>query len=178
MTKTFPGTQLLVAFLLVLLLVPSSLHAQAATPALFGVQEIVVQPPRFDDAKASAGCSLNRNALAAAIDKQLQLEHVPVTPAARALPPRMDVARIELIPAVTTLNNDGLDCTSWVSLTAQFAHTIVIPPVSAPRNLMVVYWRQGTLAASPQSSHATVVGDMLEKMATAFAAQYIADQKK
>jgi len=141
-----------------------------------GVQEVVVQYVRFLDPQKADKCGLQREPLTNAIVKMLTDSNAPAIPTSAAKPPLMGVARIELVPEISTLSNDGLDCTSWVSLSAQTQSNVRIAPIDVLRNVKVVYWQQGLLLATAQSTHASQVRDSLNIMAQQFARQYRLDQ--
>jgi len=161
--------------LAVLMALPSSANAQAA-PSMFGVQEIVVQYAHFTNPKDADACGLVREDLAAVLNKSLQIDSIPATAASEAKPQMLGVARIELVPEIAPVNSQSLDCTSWISLTAQSQGGLHIPPIETPRSVTVVYWHQGLMVSSGQSTHAHAVEEALERMAHAFAKQYRIDQ--
>jgi len=155
---------------------PSNLYAQASAPGMFDVKEVVIQYARFANPKASDVCGLTREGVNTLLIKTLADGLVPAISVADAKPPMMGVARIEIVPEISTISNQGLDCTSWVSLTAQSQNNVRIPPIDAMRNVTVVYWRKGTLTMTDQSLHSGTVADLLQKMATDFAQRYLLDQ--
>lgn len=152
------------------------LYAQSAGPAMLDVKEVLIQSPRFGDTKAADQCGLTREELTGLLEKTLKDNDVPAFSVAEAKPPMLDRARIELMPEIATLNSGGLDCTSWVSLTAQGRASVVIPPVAVARTVTVTYWHDGILLDSDQTTHQRLVGEALEKLARAFAQQYRLDQ--
>jgi len=164
------------AALAALLLTPGFAHAQGSAPAMFGVKEVLIQYARFSNPKTADACSLSREDLARAIDKVLTENNIPALTATDAKPPMMGAARIELIPELSTINNGSLDCTSWVSLTAETRNNLRIPPVDTPRSVTVTYWHQGAIIASEHSGHEGLAEDILKKMALQFAQQYRLDQ--
>jgi hypothetical protein len=157
-------------------LVPSLAHAQGAAPSMYNIKEIIVQYAHFSDPKSADACGLVREDIAALLDKALHGDSVPAIPVASANPPMIGSARIELVPEIASMGDQGLDCTSWVSLTAQSQSNVRIAPVDTPRSVTVVYWHQGTMVASGQPVHEHAVGEVLEKMAHKFAQQYRIDQ--
>jgi hypothetical protein len=176
-TEIFSKSQILSPFvLLAFLLLPTAVHAQGAAPGMSDVQEVVVQYVHFTTPKAADICGLERETLTNTINKTLTDNAVPAFSVANAKPPMMGVARIELVPEISTISNQSLDCTSWVSLTAQTQSNVRIPPVEVLRNVKIVYWQQGILVPSSQSTHVDQVNDFLTKMAQQFAQQYRMDQ--
>lgn len=163
-------------FSLLLLFLPSSAYAQGAAPAMTGVQEVIVQYTHFAIPKNSGLCGLEREAIAETLNKSMTFNMVPAFPVASAKPPMMGTARIELVPEIHTVATQTLDCTSWVSLTAQTQSNVHIAPVDVLRNVKIVYWQQGALVSSSQSMHAGQVAELLTKMAQQFAQQYRMDQ--
>jgi hypothetical protein len=164
------------AFAFVTILTPMQAHAQSAAPALFDVKDIVLQGTRFGDPKVADSCGLVREDLGKIILKVLQDNSLPAENAADAKPAMIDQARIDLRPEVFSFNNGGLDCVSWVSLTADSQNNLRVPPVDATRSVSVTYWRQGLLLTSGQSVHARVVGEALQKLAIQFAQKFRLDQ--
>jgi hypothetical protein len=161
---------------LCLCLAPSGAHAQGAAPDLFGVREVLVDYARFDDAKASGSCGLYREHIAEVLARSLKGSRVPWFSPADAKPQALGIARISLVPEISSFEGDNLDCVSWISLTAESRTSAVIPPVGTLRSVNVVYWQQHTRVSSSQSIHAQKIDDILEKLAAQFAQQYGLDQ--
>jgi hypothetical protein len=161
---------------LCLCLVPSAAYAQGAAPALFGVREIVIDPASFADTKSADNCNLTREKIANALVFAFKNANLPVTLAADAKPLSLGVARINLVPEISTYADENLDCVSWVSLSARNKVNAVIPPVSTLRTVSVVYWRQDVRVISGVSTHDQRLTDTLQKMAAQFAQQYNIDQ--
>ena len=159
-----------------LALVPLHAHAQGAAPAMFGVEDIIIQFPHFGNDKTADACGLDAQTISDAIEQTLQERKVPVMAVATAKPSMVGVARINLLSDVFSFNNQGLDCTSWISLTAESHNSVRIPPVDTIRNVTVTYWREGTMLSSSQSTHAHLVIDTARKLASHFAQQYKVDQ--
>ncbi len=156
---------------------PSLAHAQGGSaPAMFNVKEVVVQYAHFGDPETADTCGLSREELAAALVKTLKDDNVPAMPAAEANPPMIGNARIELVSDIFSFNSQGLDCTSWVSLTAQSRNSVHIPPVDISRNVTITYWHEGALLSSSQATHQHIISDTLQKLARHFAQQYKLDQ--
>jgi len=158
------------------LTMPALARAQGAAPEMFGVREVVVEYAHFDDAKAAEACGLSREQVATALAYVLKDSGVPAIEAIDARPASLGVARIELIPEISTYANESLDCVTFVSLSAENRVGAVIPPVSTLRSATIVYWRQHARVASGQSVHQQNVSDTLQKMAAQFAQQYKLDQ--
>ena len=72
---------------------------------------------------------------------------------ADAKPPVQGRARINLLADIYSLNSEGLDCTSWVSLTAETRNNVHVPPVDLARNITVLYWQEGSMLGSGQTTH-------------------------
>jgi hypothetical protein len=155
---------------------PSIAYADGAAPDMMGVREVVIDYARFADPKAAESCGLSREQIANVLAKAFVGTNVPFVPVNEAKPPVLGVARIELIPEITSHTNETLDCVSYLSLSAENRVNAVIPPVATLRSVTVVYWRQRTMAASNQSTHVNLVNTVLEKMAAQFAQQYRLDQ--
>jgi hypothetical protein len=159
-----------------LLSLPSFARAQGAAPEMFGVREVILQYTRFVNAKASDTCGLSRDTLEALMLKALSVGGTPVYSVSEAKPPIMGIARIDLVPEVSSYTDENLNCVSWVSLSAESRVNAVVQPVTTLRSITAVYWRQRTMAASSQSTHAQNVGETLRKMAQQFSQQYRLDQ--
>jgi hypothetical protein len=151
-------------------------HAQGVAPEMFGVGEVVVNYAQFDDPRASDACGLTRENIASILAGEFSKSGVPATPVSEARPPIMGVARIQLVPEISSHVDENMDCISWVSLEAQSRANVVILPVTAPRSLTAVYWRQHTKVASGQSIHPQKIAEVLKKMADQFAQAYRVDQ--
>jgi hypothetical protein len=163
-------------FVLGVLAAPSGAPAQGAAPALYGVHDIILHNTHFLYPQAADSCALLADNLAATIDGVMLDLKVPVTLASVAKPPQFGTSRIELMPEVATMNSEGLDCTSWVSLSAQSQTNVKIMPVETLRNVTVIYWHKGVLVNSGQSGHAAIVDGVLKKFAVQFAQDYKAAQ--
>jgi hypothetical protein len=155
---------------------PSLAEAQGSAPALFNVGEIIVQYTHFGDPQAADACGLVREDLANIINKSLIEDGVPAFPVTDAKPAQIGVARIDLVPEIYSFSSNGLDCVSWISLTAKNTATVEVPPVDAPRSVTVIYWQQGLMLSSSQSLHARVVGEAMQKLVKKFAQKYKLDQ--
>ncbi len=108
--------------------------------------------------------------------KKLKEDQLPAFSVIEAPAPKMDLARIDLFPEIVTLQRQGLDCTSWISLTAQSKATVRVPPVETPRHVTINYWRGGLMVSSTQIGHARTVREALIKLAAQFSRQYRSDQ--
>jgi len=155
---------------------PGISYAQGFAPELYGVGEVVLEYPRFEDTEAAGSCHLSRDDVNAALNASFVGSSVPVTPVARAKPLVMGVARIHLIPELSSHSDENLGCVSWISLSAESRTDVIIPPVSAPRSVTIVYWRLHGKAFSNQSVHPQKVAEVLRQMAQRFAQQYKIDQ--
>ena len=149
---------------------------EGAAPALSNVKEMLVQNVRTGGTSAAKGCGVNQEALLAVLIKDLKNYNLPAFSLIEAKPSQMDMARIELLPEVITSNTQGVECTSWVALTAQSLATVRIPPVETPRNIVVTYWRGGILVSSAETSHGQVVADNFDKLARQLSLQFNRDQ--
>lgn len=147
-----------------------------SAPAMLNVKEIILQPLRTGDAEIANSCGVSRKDVGATIIENLSKEKVPVIPISEARPPIVGVARIDLIPEVVTLNTQGGDCTSWLSMVAQTQNTLVIPPVEVPRNVIITYWRSGMIVSSTQTGHGEALNKAVQKLTKLFSKQYKIDQ--
>jgi hypothetical protein len=167
---------LLFSALLCLSFAPTQAVAQGAAPELFGVGEVIINYTKFVDASASDSCGLSREQLANILKSSFAGTTVPAVAVVDAKPQMVGVARIQLIPEITTYVDENLNCASWISLSAESRIKVVIPPVSAPRNVTAVYWRQHNKVVSGQSLHPQKVADVVKKMVEQFSQQYRLDQ--
>jgi hypothetical protein len=163
-------------FFLSLCFLPFQAHAQGAAPELFGVHEIVVEFAKFPQAKASETCGLTREEIAADIMRGFAGSPIPAVSVVDAKPPSLGVARIELVPEISSRSDETLNCTSWISLSAESRANTIISPVTTLRSITAVYWRQHTIATSSEAAHPKTVDDIIQRMAAQFAQQYLADQ--
>ncbi len=166
---------LLIAFLFLPVL-SSAASAQGYAPELYGIGEIIVNYARFDDPKASAGCGLTREDVAAVLASSFEGTGVPAVGVLDAKPPVAGVARIQFLPEIVTQAGENLDCVSWISLSAESRAAVVIPPVDAPRSITAVYWRRHAKVFSSQTLHAQKVKEVLKNMAADFVQRYRIDQ--
>lgn len=153
---------------------PACLSAGSA-PALLGVQEIIVRAERIGDEDAAGSCLSQIGDGADLVLKKLKEDNLPAFSVMDA-PSNTSAARIDLQPEILTLQRQGLDCISWVSLTAQSRETLQVLPVRPTRNVMVTYWRGGLIVSSTRIAHPRAVGEALAKLAQGFSRQYRADQ--
>ena len=147
-----------------MMLAPSLAFAQGAAPSMFGVEEIVVQIPHFGNDKTADQCGLDAEALADVLEEALKQNNVPAVSVAEAKPSLIGVARINLVPDIFSFDSQGLDCTSWVSLSAESHNSVRIPPVDTSRNVTVNYWREGTMLDSSQTTHERTVARSLSQI--------------
>ena len=159
----------------VLLTLPA-VAQQGGTAAMAQVKEVLLQFANFGNTKASGECGLSRESLSDELQRTLKLGSVPFIPINEAKPAMMGVARIDLLPEVITVYNEGLGCTSWVSLAAQSKASVRIPPVELPRSVTISYWRGGQMISSNQTSHPRLVIEAIQKLAKQFSEQYRLDQ--
>ncbi len=164
------------AISLLLVLTPSFAQAQGAAPAMFGVEEVVVQVPHFGNDRSADQCGLDTGPLSDVIEKALQDKTVPAVSVTEAKPSVIGVARVNLVSDIFSFNSQGLDCTSWISLTAESRNSVRIPPVDTSRNVTITYWREGIMLASNQTTHERVVEEAFRKLAANFARQFKLDQ--
>ena len=169
------GKSLIVATLLALLPLCAA-KAEGVATAMFGVKEILVHYPRINNPEAAGFCGLAHVDLLAGMMKSLKTYNIPIFPPLEAMPPQIGVPRIELWPEIYTLNNEGIDCTSWVSMTAHTENNLVIPPINVPRSVVVTYWDKGTMVTSSESQHMRTVSAAIIKLGEEFANRYISDQ--
>ncbi len=162
--------------LLTTFVVPVPAFAQSAAPELFGVREVIVQYVKFSDAKVADACGLTREAIEEDIRKSLSTSTVPFVFVEDAKPPSLGIARISLVPEITSREDDNLGCTSFVSLSAESRANVIVSPVQTLRTETIVYWHQKNMIASSQSTHQKAVDSTMQKMAMLFAEQYKLDQ--
>jgi hypothetical protein len=157
---------------------PVTVRAQNAyAPELYGVNEVVVDEAYFSDPKAAASCNLTKEGISSLLKYAFAGKDVPAIPAAAARPTTANVARIKLIPEIASHVDDNLGCISWVSLSAESRATVIIPPVSAPREETILYWRLNSKVASSLTSHPQKISEALRMLADRFAQQYTHDQR-
>jgi hypothetical protein len=161
---------------LLLCLAPTGSYAQGAAPEMFGVREVVVEYARFDDPTASETCGLSREQVASALAKAFAGSVVPWVGIIDAKPVASGVARIQLIPEISTYADESLDCVSWISLSAESHSRAIISPINTLRNVTALYWRQHTKVSTGQSIHQQKIDEVLQKMAAQFVQQYRLDQ--
>ena len=155
----------------------SSAHAQeSAAQALYGVKEILVRPVHFDDPTAAKTCRLTEEELDSTIMQELKDNGLPVTPEKDAKPTLGEVPRILLVPQIVPYNNQGLDCVTWVALSAETRNHLRVLPIEIPRVVNVIYWRRGEIVASAVSVHGDHVEASLHNMIHQFGQRYTLSQ--
>lgn len=156
---------------------PASAQAQGAAPGMYGVKEIVVQAAQINNPKAAEDCGITRAEINESVLGVLRDANLPAVDVNEAPPSISEVARIYLRPEIALVNNgQGLDCTSWVSLSAESKNNLIIPPVPIPRNVQIMYWHESAITTSTQSAHGLIVSNLARKLAGNFAKQYNASQ--
>jgi hypothetical protein len=155
---------------------PHNARAQSYAPEMYGVGEIIVNYVRFDDPKIANTCGLTREEIASFIAKSFEGTGVPAIAALDANPPRTDVARIQLIPQISSYADNNMNCISWISLSAESHANVVILPVRAPRSITALYWRQQAKVSSGATLHSQTVNEALKNMIVKFIQQYRVDQ--
>lgn len=163
------------AFMVLCALLFSTVSANAqesAAQSLYGVKEILVRPVHFDDAALAKSCRLDGAALDATIMSELKSNALPVVAEAEARPSTVDTARIILVPQIVPFNSQGLDCVTWVALSAESRNHLRVLPVEVPRIINIVYWREGTLITSATSIHDDHVNAALHNMIHRFGQSY------
>lgn len=144
---------------------PYSVYSQeSAVQSLYGVKEILVRSVRFDDMTLAKTCRLTVEDLDATILQELKDNNLPATPEKDARPTMVENPRILLVPQIVPYNNQGLDCVTWVSLSAETKNHLRVLPIEVPRIVNVIYWRSGEIVASAVSVHADHVNVALHKM--------------
>jgi len=159
-------------FLLSLCLLPIQTYAQGAAPELFGVREVIVDYAKFPQSKASEVCGITREEISSDIMHAFAGTNVPAISVIDAKPPSMGIARIELIPEISSRADETLNCTSWISLSAESRANAIISPVTTLRSITAVYWRQHTIATSTEAAHPKTIDDVIQKMVYQFVQQY------
>ncbi len=145
-------------------------------PSLSGVTSILTQVPVVNDAEVASSCGTADPDLINDMVGYLQDRGFPVVRPLDAKPLILGEARVELVPEVVSFNNQGLDCVSWVALTAQSQKTLVILPVAQPRAVTITYWRRGLLVSSNVATHGRVVAETLYSLGKKFGDRYKSDQ--
>jgi hypothetical protein len=148
----------------------------ATAPAMSGVQEVLLQYAKIGNNAKAGACTVTPGEITSALYASLKSYNVPAVSVIDAKPAMIGVARIELIPEIVSLNSQGVDCTSWVSLVAQTQNTLRIQPIETPRSVIVTYWRGGMLVNSNQTTHPHAIKEAFEKLSSQFSQQYKLDQ--
>lgn len=151
-----------------------------AAPAMSGVGEMMLQTPHLGGSSATANtsaCAVGRGEIETSLYKILKNYGLPVVQAMKAMPQRLDVARVNVLPEiVTAASQDTSECSAWVSLTIQTDSTVTVPPIATPRNIIVTYWRGGLLVSGNATANSRAVIDALDKLARQLVQQYKLDQ--
>lgn len=159
------------------LVLPSLAKAQeSAAQGLYGIKEILVRPVHFDDPAAAKTCRLTGEDLDAVILQELKDNKLPATPEKDARPSTAEVPRILLVPQIVPYNSQGLDCITWVALSAETRNHVRVLPIEIPRVVNVIYWRHGEIVASAVSVHGDHVAQSLHSMIREFGQRYMLAQ--
>lgn len=156
---------------------PERAQAQGAAPSLFGIKEIVIMPTQINNPKAAEDCGITRTDILDTLTNVFKSADVPAIDINEAPPSIAEIPRISLRPEIALINNgQGLDCTSWISLSAENKHNLIIPPIAIPKSVQIVYWKEGAITSSTQSAHGQIVYGIVKKLAESFTKQYKASQ--
>lgn len=158
------------------LAVASAASAQGTLPAMSGVTEIILQPARVANREHAEKCGLSDTLIADTLLKLLKADALPVYTLMDRQERDPRIARIDLLPEISTLLLHNVDCVTFVTLSAQSKQPMRIPPIERARNVQTVYWRNGVMFNSTQISHAEITGNALQKLAAQFSRQYRLDQ--
>ena len=145
-------------------------------PSLYGVGEIQVQHTRLANPAVTATCGLSSGEISHIALKSLKNDSLPAFSVINAPAPKEDVARIDLLPTVASIQTTEGTCTSWVAFTAQGRNLVVLPPVSTARSVVVTYWEGGLLVHSKKEQHPQSLVNAIDKLVLQFARQYRLDQ--
>lgn len=162
---------------LALAIVPSCAKAQeSAAQGLYGVKEILVRSVAFDDPQIAKICRLTVDDLNDTILQELKDNGLPAIPEKNARPQMAETPRILLVPQIVPYNNQGLDCVTWVALSAETKNHLRVLPIEIPRVVNVIYWRRGEIVASAVSVHGDHVNASLHNMIHQFGQKYMLAQ--
>ena len=157
-------------------LCPGFAAASGAAPALYGTKEFLIHPVHFANPSISNECGLSSDEFVSLLKTDFLGANIPAVTEAEAKPVAGSQTRVDLVTEIVSIN-EGLDCRSWVSISAQTDNNLAIPPVDILRNVNVVYWHQGSLINSTQAVHQKSLAAALDKMVTALSKQFYADQR-
>ncbi len=172
-------TRTLAAAFCLMCLAPATSTAQpmaGSMPALSGVKEMLVQDIRFGGDTNKASCGMRHDMLAAHILKTLKDFSLPAVSVLEAKPARIGVPRIDIVPEILASHHQNMECTTWVSLTAQTHNTLRVPPIETARNVIVTYWRANLLVNSLETIHQKAVFEAYIKLIRNLSQQYLMDQ--
>ena len=161
---------------LIMALASTAMAQESAAQGLYGVREILVRPVKFDDPALAKSCRLESEDLDALIMSELKGNGLPVFAEKDARPSTGDVARIILVPQIVPFNSQGLDCVTWVAMSAESRNHLRVLPIEIPRVVNVIYWRFGELVTSAVSVHGDHVTASLHNMIHHFGDRYKAAQ--
>ncbi|MDD3370504.1 MAG: hypothetical protein PHE27_01630 [Alphaproteobacteria bacterium] len=163
---------------LVPFIAPSVAQAQVYAPELYGVTQVIVDDAWFENAKASGTCGMTQSGIDSALKYAFAGTEVPAVSAEAAKMAMANAARIRLVPQIWTHIDETLGCVSWVILSAQSRATMVIPPITVPRDVTLLYWQEHAKVFSNLSGHEAKVAGVLKILAERFAQKYNNDQRR
>ena len=155
-----------------LLAVPAAEAQESAAQGLYGVREILVRGVHFDEPAVAKSCRLTSEDLDATILQELKDNGLPAIPENNARPTTSEMPRILLVPQIVPYNSQGLDCVTWVALSAETRNHLRVLPIEVPRVINVIYWRHGEIVASANSVHGEHVATSLHNMIHEFGVKY------
>ncbi|HAX92136.1 MAG TPA: hypothetical protein DCY07_08040 [Rhodospirillaceae bacterium] len=156
---------------------PTAALAQTpVAPSLYGVGEIQVQHTRLANPAVTATCGLSSGEISHIALKSLKNDELPAFSVINAPASKEDVARIDLLPTVASMQTNETSCTSWIAFSAQGRNLVVLPPVSTARSVVVTYWEGGLLVHSTVEKHPQALVNAIDKLVVQFARQYRLDQ--
>lgn len=158
--------------LLLSCLASGSSFAQGFASGLFGIGQVVVNAPVFHDFAAAQTCRLSEEGVQSIFDKAFAGTRFPAVSPTEGRVMKDGAARASLVTEIHSHVDEILGCVSWISLSVESQVVLSIPPIMAPRNVTVVYWRSAAKAFSGQSVHTEKIEEVLGQMAERLARQY------
>lgn len=155
-----------------LILSPSVVLASGGAPALYGIKGAVIQPVIFANKKIADQCALRAEDIESSLKKSLQSNGVPAIYSVEVNLDTITPAHVDILPEITTLDIQGFDCVSWVSLVVQTNNNVSVPPVDVLRNVIVTYWHDGSLIQTSQALHERTLEDFFQKAAVKFSVEF------
>ncbi len=137
-------------------------------PPLWGVSELAMADLTLRPVGNAEDCLVSAQEVAEAMRVTLHGEMLAAYDARTAPPQKADVLRLTLFPVLAVVKSAPLECVAWLSLSAQAAHTVRLPPNARRKTITVNYWERGGLVRTSVQNNRAEVSKNFSGLISAF----------